>query len=111
VTLDSRVAERCIFITAKCEYGLVHLLRIEHLELNQQVKVFDSQPGDNLEQLWLDFCDHVLQCVLPEIGQISTINGSSTPLNWSFTISQVPLPAPLFMATSAEYLDCLQSVV
>src|SRR3974390_3048130 len=70
MALDPRVAQRGIFITAEGEDGLVHLLGVEDLEAHEQGEVIYRQTGDRLKQPRLNLGDHVLQRVLPEIGQI-----------------------------------------
>lgn len=70
MTLDARVAERGVLIPPESEYGLIHLLGVEHLKPPEEVKIFYRQTSDSLEQVWLDLSDYVLQRVLPEIGQM-----------------------------------------
>lgn len=40
VTLNSRIAERGVFVATEGEDRLVHLLGVEHLEANEQMEVF-----------------------------------------------------------------------
>ena len=49
VALNSRVAKRRIFIATKGEDGLVHLLGVEHLEADEQMKILHRQSGDRQE--------------------------------------------------------------
>ena len=51
MALDARVTQRGILITSKCEYGLIHLFRVEYLEPHEQVKILYGQTGDGLEQI------------------------------------------------------------
>lgn len=70
VAVDTSVAQRRIFVTAESEHRLIHLFGVEHPELHEQVEIFDRQAGDCPEQIWFQFCDHILQRVLAEVGQI-----------------------------------------
>ena len=44
--------------------------RVEDSEANEQVEVLDRQAGDRLEEIGLQLCDHVLEGVLAEVGQV-----------------------------------------
>ena len=70
VTVDARVSERRIFVTPEGEYGLVHMLGIEHLEPHEQMEILHRQPGHGQEQIGVNPGDDILQCVLTEIGEI-----------------------------------------
>ena len=39
MALDARVAQRGILVTPECEYGLIHLFGVEHLETHEQMEI------------------------------------------------------------------------
>jgi hypothetical protein len=45
VALDARVPKGRVFVPAEREHRLVHLLGVEYLQANKQVKVFHRQAG------------------------------------------------------------------
>src|SRR4051812_39283103 len=67
VALDTRVAKRGVFVPAEGENGLVHLLGVEHLEADKQVKVLDRQTGNDQKQIRFQLRNYILQLVLAEV--------------------------------------------
>ena len=63
VAFDSSVAERGVFITAESEYSLIHLLGVEHLEADQEVKVLHRQTGDSQKQIRFQLGNDILKRV------------------------------------------------
>ena len=49
MALDAGVAKRRVFVASEREYGLVHLLGVEHPELHEQVEILDRQAGHRPE--------------------------------------------------------------
>ena len=67
---NSGVAQRRIFLAPERKHRLIHLLRVEHLEPHQQVKVLNRQPGDCDKQFGLQLADNVLQGVFSKVRQV-----------------------------------------
>src|SRR5437588_4778226 len=70
VTLDSRIAERGVFVPAEGEDSLVHLLGIKDLQAHEQMEVLDRQTGNGKKQLRFQLGDDILERVLAEVGQV-----------------------------------------
>ena len=63
VTLNARVTKRGVFVATEGEDGLVHLLGVEHLEADQEVKVLHRQTGDSQKQIRFQLGNDILKRV------------------------------------------------
>ena len=70
MALDSRIAERDIFVTAEREDGLVYLLGVEHPQTHEQVEILHGQARDRQKQVRLQFRDDVLYGSSHDSGNI-----------------------------------------
>ena len=68
VALDARVPQRGILGAAESEHRLIHLLGVEHLEADEQMKVFHRRAGDGREQVRLQFGNPQILEILASLG-------------------------------------------
>ena len=48
VALDARIPQRCVFVSAEGEHGLIHLFCVKHLQSSQELEILHRQASDYL---------------------------------------------------------------
>lgn len=103
MALNTRIAQRRVFVTTEGKDGLVHLFGVEHLEADEQMEVLHSQASHGQKQVRLEFGDDILQRVFAEIGEIHKRRNARGELD-QLLLNQLALGLVFFLLVGEFFL-------